>query len=272
METYDYTDPVCPFNTEQYDKKPKVRSIPVDRILNKLDGHLDKNDGDGGIKLLQYWLSEARLGGDEKGELAMLNELMGISRTSGDKENAFKYAKEALALAEKTGLSKSVTGATVSLNAATVYKAFGEPQKAVELYENTEKIYKEFLPENDYRVGSLYNNMGLACVEIKDFDKAETLYKKAIAVMEELEGREPEQAITYLNIADLIYAKEGAEEGEEKINACLDKAEALLDAAKKRDGKYAFMCSHCASVFGFYGRFLYEEELKKRAAEIYDGN
>ena len=73
METYDYTDPVCPFDTAQYDKKPRARSIPVDRILAKLDGHLSKNDPESGKRLLLYWLSEARLGGDERGELTVLN-------------------------------------------------------------------------------------------------------------------------------------------------------------------------------------------------------
>ena len=38
-----------------------------------------------------------------------------------------------------------------------------------------------------------------------------------------------------------------------------------------RNGYYAFVCEKCAPVFGYYGYFLTERELKRRAREIYDG-
>ena len=37
-----------------------------------------------------------------------------------------------------------------------------------------------------------------------------------------------------------------------------------------RDGYYAFVCEKCAPVFGYYGYFLTEQELNRRAREIYD--
>ena len=54
------------------------------------------------------------------------------------------------------------------------------------------------------------------------------------------------------------------------LNRCLEKAQVLLDLpALARDGNYAFVCGKCASVFGYYGWFLYAEELRRRADEIY---
>ena len=37
MEREDYTDPQCPFCTDQYQKEPQVRPIPTSRVLEKLD-------------------------------------------------------------------------------------------------------------------------------------------------------------------------------------------------------------------------------------------
>ena len=37
-----------------------------------------------------------------------------------------------------------------------------------------------------------------------------------------------------------------------------------------RDGYYAFVCEKCAPVFGYYGYFLTERELNRRAREIHE--
>ena len=50
----------------------------------------------------------------------------------------------------------------------------------------------------------------------------------------------------------------------------LNKAIKILDEHKNKDGYYAFVCEKCASVFGYYGYFAYENELKMRAREIYE--
>ena len=60
-------------------------------------------------------------------------------------------------------------------------------------------------------------------------------------------------------------------ESSEKIQELLDKAEKLLDEHPKKDGYYAFVCEKCASVFGYYGRFVFEGELRERARRIYEG-
>lgn len=269
MEVYDYTDPSCPFNTEQFQKEPPVRRVPIRDVLRKFDEHLGGDDSESAKKLLLYWLDEAKSGRDKSGELIILNELMGLCRNRGERDEAVKYAEEGMAFAKENGFWETVEGATASLNAATVYKAFNQPRRAIELYGYARGIYEKHLDKNDYRVGSLYNNMGLAYFAVGDFEKAEKLYNMAISVMEKLGDRKAEQAITYLNIADIYNARDGID-GENEINTCLDKAEKLLNAVENKDGKYAFMCDKCASVFGYYGRFMYEKELRKRVREIYE--
>ena len=62
--------------------------IPRDRVLDKLDSLLRSNDYAGGKRLLQYWLSEAEYTRDNHGALLMENELMGLCRKLGEKEQA----------------------------------------------------------------------------------------------------------------------------------------------------------------------------------------
>lgn len=269
----DYTDPQCPFCIDQYSERPAARRIPISRVIEKLDEHLGRNDPDAAKRHLAYWLDEARLGGDSDGELTVLNELMGLSRNTGDRDGAYKFAGEAVALVERVGLADHVTGATTYLNHATVCKAFDEPEKALELYEKARAIYERELPPTDYRLGGLYNNLGLTLEALGEYDRAEEVYNKALAIMLALDNCKAEAAITCLNLADLVRDRDGFEDGEREINGLLDRAEALLnDPSNKQDGNYAFMCEKCAAVLGFYGRFAAEAELSGRAKEIYERN
>ena len=62
------------------------------------------------------------------------------------------------------------------------------------------------------------------------------------------------------------------ERGAEKIEQCLDLAEALLERPElPRNGYYAFVCEKCAPTFAYYGYFAFAEELNRRAEAIYAG-
>ena len=52
----------------------------------------------------------------------------------------------------------------------------------------------------------------------------------------------------------------------------MNRAERLLEEYRTRDGYYAFVCEKCATVFDYYGRFFYANELKARARRIYEGD
>ena len=98
--------------------------------------------------------------------------------------------------------------------------------------------------------------------------QAEEMFRRAIGVMKRQPNGELERAITLLNMADLAEAKLGAEAAEEKIQPLLEEAEALLNTESlPRNGYYAFVCEKCAPVFGHYGWFVTEAELRKRAGE-----
>ncbi len=249
-------------NLSERDKKKSV-----DRVLTELDSYLHKNDYCSAEK---YLLSVLNASADNSISLAVMNELMGLYRKLGNRDKAIFYAKSAMEKIEEMGVSQKVGSATVYLNCATVYKAFHMAGDSIPLFHKAEMIYSENLSSDDIRWGGLYNNMALAYVDIKGFERARELYLKAIEIMLSYEGGAPEAAITYLNLADLVSEENGLLDGCEEIDGYLDEAQRLLDGYKVHDGNYAFVCEKCASVFGYYGRFMYEKELKERARKIYN--
>ena len=244
--------------------------IPRDRVLDKLDGLLRSNDYAGAKRLLQYWLSEAEYTGDDQGVLLMQNELMGLCRKLGEKDQALEYAQKALEQVAKMDIGDNVGAATTYLNSATVCKAFGMPEDAINLFSMAQEIYERDLPPTDDRLGGLYNNMGLALVDLKRFREAEVLYQKALSVMAQTPDKEPEQAITYLNMATAAEMEHGLDHP--GIAELARKAMACMEIGKDRtDGNYAFVCEKCATVFGYYGFEDYARELQARCRRIYEG-
>ncbi len=245
--------------------------IPTNRVLEKLDEYFAKNDYQGAKRHLIYWLEEARAVNDCKGKLLVTNELMGLCRKLGEGDEAIGYARSAISLVEKMGIENNVGAATTYLNSATVFKAFGRAEAAIPFFETARKIYENNLLPDDERLGGLYNNMALAFVDLGDFCKADELYDAALAVMRKNDGAEPEQAITYLNMASAAEVQYGLEGAQDIISDCAQKAMELLDSCKHRtDGDYAFACEKCATVFEYYGYFLYKKELEQRSGRIYE--
>lgn len=271
LEKEDYTDPQCPFCVDAYLKEPPVKRIPVSRIIKRLDEHLSHNDYGLGEKLLLYWLGEAQSGKDKRGMLSISNELMGLYRKTNQREKALDALKRALSLVSETGVEQTVTAATTYVNAATVYKAFGNAQDSLPLFKKAQEIYENELKPDDARLGGLYNNMALTLVDLGRYKEAYEYYDKAVSVMTQNKNGELETAITYLNIADALANEKGLEEAEGEIAQYIEKAYALLNTQSvPKDGYYAFVCEKCAPTFGYYGYFLYEGELKERAKKIYE--
>lgn len=272
MQPEDYTDPACPFCTDAYAKKPAVRQIPIGRIMEKLDSYYDSEDISAAERHLNYWLEEAEAGGDEGGRFTLLNERMGLYRKSGRLEEAKRDAEEAIRSGRTIGVMDRAEGGTALLNAATVYKAAGEAEKSMSLFEQAAEVYLKTLNPDDSRMGGLYNNMGLTLCDLGRYAESEESFLSAIRVMSSLENGRPEAAVSWLNLASLYEAKYGLESeiSQEKIAECLEHAEHLLDSEKDRtDGNYAFVCDKCAPVFGHFGYFMTEKALYERADRIY---
>lgn len=237
-------------------------------ILNTLDSFLHKNDYASAERYLLSCLENAIESNDGVTEILLRNELMGLFRKIGKREEAIATVGAVLLKINEMGVGEQVGSATTYLNCATVYKAFDLTEKSIVLFEKAKSIYESTLPETDERLGGLYNNMALTLVDLKRFDEAKVLNEKAIRIMK---NKPLEIAITYLNMANAEEAENGLLEAHEIISELLKKSKDLLEAYEPRDGYYAFVCEKCASVFGYYGDFWYDEELRERARRIYEG-
>ena len=114
--------------------------------------------------------------------------------------------------------------------------------------------------------------MGLALVDLKRFREAEALYQKALVIMSGVPEKEPEMAITYLNMATATETELGLTQAQPAIRELVQKAMDCLEAGKDRqDGNYAFVCEKCASSFGYYGYEDYAAQLNQRSRRIYEG-
>lgn len=248
-------------------------TISIDRIMQKLDEYFDKNDYMGAEKHLNYWFAEAELTNDDRALFFITNELIGFHRKQKNQEKALAFCEKALELAKKMSIENTVGAATSYINIATAYKAFEMAKEALPYFEKAKEIYEAKLEANDARLAGLYNNMGLALCDLKEFEEANALYRKAIEIANSTEDGALDAAITYLNMADAAEQEKGMAAAEEEISTYLEKAKSLLERQKESgDGYYAFVCEKCAPTFGYYGYFLYKKELTERAKEIYARN
>lgn len=258
--------------------------IDIQRVIEKLDEYLNKNDYDAALRHLKFWKGEAESAGDLRGKLTVVNEMIGLSRKTDKKEEGLFAINEALSLLEKLNIEKTVTAGTTYINVATAYKAFGIVDKALPFYEKAREIYENELPDDDMRCAALYNNTAITLMELNRFNEAADHFEKALSVLAKNNGSELEEAATYCNLADLAYARACQEEKSvckfnepETISEDLDieikgylrKAENLFDAdGLVRDGYYAFYCEKCAPTFGYFGLQKTEKKLLARAEAI----
>ena len=267
----DYLEPDCPLCGNPYEPPQQIRPVPQQRIMNKLDDYMSRKDYAGAERHLLYWLKEAQQGRDRRGQLLVCNELIGHYRKAGSRENAFHYAEQALELLKEMDFEGSISAGTTYVNAATAYSAFGDHQRALELFEKAKTLYESTPHTQAHLLGGLYNNMALVLQALGRFPEAFALYDKAMNTMGDVAGGVLEQAITCLNMADCVAAQDGPEEGEARIFALLDRAEELLrDDSAPHNGYYAFVCEKCAPTFSYYGYFAVAEELQREAKEIYE--
>ncbi len=279
IDGFDYKEPSCALcgGKEFYypDKDAPTGRIPVGRIIERLDDFLGKNRTAEARAHLEYWAKEAEALRDKQGELTVVNELIGVYRKAGEQELAFSACDRALEIIGLLSAEASPSAATVYLNIATAYKAFGKAASALPLYEKTLEIYRKHYDETNPIFAGLYNNFALALVDEKEFGRAEELYKKAAAVLESERNLQsephakPDAAITYVNLAHLYY---DTGKPKDTITDCMFKAYGLLtDETVAQNGYLAFVYEKCYPSFEFFGYELVAKELKEKSEALYAG-
>ena len=271
-----YLEPRCVLCEEPYGAAPQIKPIPQQRILAKMNEYMAGRDFAGAERHLLYWLEEAKLGHDERGELFLHGELIGHYRKTNEEEKCLASVEEALRLIDALDYGDSISAGTTYVNIATALNAFGRNEESLPYFEKAKAIYEAHENTDPELLGGLYNNMALTCVALKRYDEALSLYDKALACMGKVPGGWLEQAITYLNMADAYSARDGLFAAEDTIYGLLGRAADLFDTPEVGTpggvdpGYYAYVCRTCSPVFDHYGYFMTAMELSNRAKQYYE--
>ena len=262
----------CCFDPSEYtgvpDTEPCARTLDVPAVIRGLDALYAQSREDEAQSYLERHLSEAREIGDWRAELAFTSELLGQYRRSMDEQKGLGAVDDAMELVREHRLGRTVSGATVLLNAATTLCCFGQNAEALPIFRHVSRVYADNLDPLDYRFAGLYNNMANAHAALGETEQAEGLFHAALRILENLEGGGCETAVTLCSLAELYDAAD-PEDG--RIAEVLERAwETLDDPALRRDGYYAFMASKCVPVFDRLGFFLYANDLKERIRDIHE--
>ena len=269
----DHKEFCCIFDTTQYtgapDTAPCPQAVDVPRLVGRFDALCSQGREEDARDLLEQALETARQGGDWRSELSVTSELLGQYRRTGEADKGLRAVRDALELVRVHHMGRTVSGATVLLNAATTLKAFGHAAESIPIFVHVARVYADNLDPADYRFAGLYNNMALSCDETGDTENAERCFRLALSILEKIGGQENDCAVTWCNLAEM-YGRRDLED--ERIAACLEKAWDCLSApGLKHDGYHAFTISKCAPTFDYFGFFLYAKQLRERAEKIYAG-
>ena len=243
--------------------------IPLEKIIAECDRlfNLERKEALG--EHLRFWRRRAVELGDKKGELSLLSEMMGHYRMVRDKARGLAAVRDGFALIETLGIADTVSAGTIFINGATALQSFGDSNEALRFYQKAEQCYQKNLQPRDEHFAPLYNNMASSCIDAGLFEQAEKYYLQAAEILQRSHNL-MDLAVTYVNLAQL---RDALSPEDEQIEKYLDLAMACFeDKTLSHDGYYAHTCRKCASAFGYFGRFMDEEFLQKKADDFYAGN
>lgn len=266
----DYIEPCCCFDSSQYtgvpDAEPTGRRMNVPAMIRQLDQLIQAGRAVKAQHFLEKKRAEAVEMGDWRAELTILNEMMGQYRFGNNRDKAIAAVNDGLELIRLHRLGRTVSGATVLLNAATTLKCFGRAAESLPIFEHVGRVYGENLDPTDYRFAGLYNNMAQSYADTGAFDRAERHYRMALEVLRRNKDQDNDMAVTWCSLAEL-YDKQDPED--ERVGECMERAWEHLNApALKQDGYHALTLNKCIPCFDYFGFFLYVAELKERLAKL----
>ncbi len=269
----DHNEYCCIFDTAQYtgtpDSAPCPQALDVPRLIERFDALCSQGREEEARDLLEQAQETAKQAGDWRAELSVTNELLGQYRRTQQAGKGLAAVNHALEIIRVHRLGRTVSGATILLNAATTLKAFGHASESIPIFTHAARVYADNLAPDDYRFAGLYNNMALSYDDMGDVASAERFFGLALKTIEKTEHPGNDSAVTWCNLAEM-YGRRDPED--ERIGDCLEMAWDCLNTPDlPRDGYHAFTVSKCAPTFDYFGFFLYAKELRERAERIYAG-
>lgn len=210
-------------------------------------------------------LDQAYAEPDHYAAVTLLNEIIGFCRDTSQNEKGLEYCRQTLKLMQDMGLEGSVEYATGLLNVANAYRAFGKWEESHALYQQTEAVYREKLPEGEFNYASLYNNWSLLYQEMQDFNNARIMLEKALQVVSAYPEAVMPIATTHCNLAVTLLHIYQKNRQKEIYDLALKHLKQALEI-HERDGGQDM---HYSGVLSAMGDALSLEKRYQSAAEYY---
>ncbi len=232
----------------------------VDNFYETLDSFFAAREIDKIDPYLVSSLAQAKEEEDYAAYIAICNEMIGFYRSISAFEKAYAAAGDVLLLMEELQLDHSEHFATTLLNAATAYRAAGDYEQAMRYYRQAIMVYDGLIAPDDYRYASLYNNMSILLEKKDENEEAIAYAKKALAIIETLEGKEAELATTLTNLA-MVYFKVQQPEAAKEL---LDRAMAIFESGGEE------LNEHYSGALAGIGEAYYHRKEYAKALEYYE--
>ncbi len=208
----------------------------IDKFFETLDSYFAKQELEQVDPFLTASLEQAKEEEDYGAYISICNEMIGFYRSISAFEKAYAAVEDVLLLMEELQMEHTEHFATTLLNAATAYRAAGDYATALRFYRQALQIYDGILPPKDYRYAGLYNNMSILLEKMEENEEAIAFAKKALEIIETLEGGEMETATTLTNLALLYFKVSQVEEAK----GLLEKALSLFEqSGEHTDAHYS---------------------------------
>ncbi len=250
--------------------------MDINRVLTEYDSMFGVKELGEIEAFLVEQIDKAYAEPDYYSAVTLLNEIIGFCRDTSQNEKGLRYCEQDLKLMREMGLEGSVEYATSLLNVANAYRAFGKWEESLALYQKTEDIYREKLPEGEFNYASLYNNWSLLYQETEDFENARIMLEKALQVVSGYPDAVMPLATTHCNLAATLLrlyqrAKEEGQEssGHSDVRELYNQAIVHLKKALAIHEKDGGKDMHYSGVLSAMGDALYLDRRYGEAAEYY---
>lgn len=249
--------------------------------INKVLIEYDNLFGVASLENIQEYLSakieQAYQEKDNYAAVTLLNEMIGLTRETGDKAKGIEACNKAMLLMKKLCLEDTVDYGITLLNVANAYRAFNMLDESLDTFKEVENLFNSKLSPGDFNYASLYNNWSLLYEEKKEFQNARIMLERALSIVDLNERAFLEQATTRSNLAATLL--ELSKETMERSGISDPMCQAYFDMAfdyitqainiYERDGGRDYHFSAALCVMGdlqfFAGDFVKACEYYERA-------
>lgn len=210
---------------------------------------------------------------DISARISILNEMMGFYRETSQYDKARKTIQEVLELIDIAGLADSLPHATTLLNAGNALRAAGDLEQAMKDYSQVFALFEGRVPRMDFRYAELYNNVALLYQELGRYDMACQSLQNALEIVEQIPGKEFQQAVTLTNlgVSELQLINDASNERQadkEAVIRHLQQAISIFRSLKVADTHMAAALSAMGEVRFLEGDYEQAEQYYEDALEM----